>query len=92
MKEEYQNYVKYTTYTHTKLNTRLQTCFRKMNIISKEKNSELKANKSHIANLDTKMKTYEEAIEKNKVNLKTSRETSLIKGAKLTENLELIEN
>ena len=45
MKEEYQTYVKSSTDTHSKLNMRLQHCYGKMNIINKEKNSELKANK-----------------------------------------------
>lgn len=91
MKEEYQNYVKSSTDTHSRLNMRLQHCYGKMNILNKEKNSEINNSKSDLEIYDSKVKTYEEAIEKNKQNSKKIRENSLIKGNKLTENLQLID-
>lgn len=92
MKEEYQSFVKSSSDTHSRLNMRLQHCYGKMNIISKEKNLELTANKSEYENLDSKVKNYEDVIEKNKIELKKSRESNLVKGNKLTENLDLIED
>jgi hypothetical protein len=71
---------------------RLVQCYGKMNIINKEKTFEVRESNINYENLGRKVKTFEEAVEKNKNNLKSSRENTLIKGNKLMENLELIEN
>jgi hypothetical protein len=71
---------------------RLEQCYGKMNIIDKEKTSEVKESNINYNTLGVKVRTFEEAVEKNKVNIKNSMENNLIKGNKLMENLELIEN